>query len=520
MASMVPVSDLVWINSDGHKPVNPRIRRIIRQQAMNRAVAQRRYKATAHGNCNVPQCPECSTLLPHDDLGCMPRTSQTDQRRDGCVDLVKAVVKRTGSAAPASTNSSLILLPGSLNSTGYEAMRNRYDFDLLDLSGLTPLHIGKTTAQPLQQTPSRLREVLRCRQWSYFSYLPRRFGNTQCLDDAIRCVSARVRQWLTNPAGPTYPILLLYSKAVTSLQAALDDISQCMSPDVLCAVQILSIFELLDLDYRRREARVRHAAGAATLIRLRGPERYKTDFEKALFLSQASPIIQEALLNVSPCFLETPAWQRLFKTMQFGKFRDTYYSDAYVKAWACISVVPGLFHEVRIIIRDTWKASLAAREELRHRILKLRSRLTRLGTEQRLMSLIQTESVDSPRVLLRNASSDIQHNLLGLYAINLIRLERLIVALDPSRGMLPESRAQDLANQAVDMEETARILNLRASLSSQFRLMTVIATLSTAEDWQQEIYRKPPAGTVDVAIFERWVRNVWPQRQAPPIEDR
>ena len=46
------------------------------------------------------------------------------------------------------------------------------------------------------------------------------------------------------------------------------------------------------LDVASEQGWVRHTAGASALMKLRGPQRYKTDFEKALFLAQVGPIVK------------------------------------------------------------------------------------------------------------------------------------------------------------------------------------------------------------------------------------
>ena len=45
------------------------------------------------------------------------------------------------------------------------------------------------------------------------------------------------------------------------------------------------------LDQTGVQAWVRHAAGAASLLKLRGTAGYQTDFEKSLFLAQIGPIV-------------------------------------------------------------------------------------------------------------------------------------------------------------------------------------------------------------------------------------
>ncbi|KAL9052523.1 MAG: hypothetical protein Q9206_004274 [Seirophora lacunosa] len=108
-------------------------------------------------------------------------------------------------------------IPAGPGSTGYEAIRMRCDLDVVHLSALTAMHIGKTTVQPLQASPSYIIEILRWKQWSYLSNIPLRYGNTKCLDEAVCCLAARVGQWITGAGEPSYLDLMLYSKAVQGL---------------------------------------------------------------------------------------------------------------------------------------------------------------------------------------------------------------------------------------------------------------------------------------------------------------
>jgi len=124
-------------------------------------------------------------------------------------------------------------------------MRIQYDFDVLDLSALTSFHAGRATAQALMHDPSRLIDVLRCKQWSYLSFLPSRFGHVDCLDDAARCLAAKARHQLLSPTNPPNVIVVsLYSRALASLQSALSDPDRFLQPDVLCATEILAIYEV------------------------------------------------------------------------------------------------------------------------------------------------------------------------------------------------------------------------------------------------------------------------------------
>ena len=97
----------------------------------------------------------------------------------------------------------------------------------------------------LSSDPTQLPGVLLCRQWSYFSFIPTRFGHTLVLDDAFRCLITAAHSILV----PTYrqpdsTILSYYGKALHSLQFAVNDPKTRYEPEVLCATGMLGLFEV------------------------------------------------------------------------------------------------------------------------------------------------------------------------------------------------------------------------------------------------------------------------------------
>ncbi|KAL8834429.1 MAG: hypothetical protein Q9170_003751 [Blastenia crenularia] len=522
MATSVQSPALLWVNSrDGRKPGNPSLRTAIRRQAMSNAAAERKRRGNwgqgglrqhlVYTSVKTDDESDYKAVEPQENSAC------TDQSHDASSNPIKAVVKRPansgvacGSTQPPKGPRMAACIPASPSSTGYEAMRIRYDFDVLDLSALTALHIGRTTAEPLHDRPSCLTEILQHRQWSYFSYMPWRFGHTQCLDDALRCVAARTRQWLVAPGTPNNRVLALYTTAVKSLQAALNDPVQWMQPDVLCATEVLSIFQLLDTE--RWDSWLLHAAGAATLIRLRGPERYETNFEKALFLAQAGPIITEATFNALPCFLEEPAWQRLFQNVFLGKSIFSSYSDVFVRMWACISAIPGLTRDTVSAIHNEETVPHATQEQLRSRIFDVRSRLMQLGVDENLAPIVACGQLRCSRLMIQLADSELQHDILGVLAINLIRLERLLISLGISSAVSLEAHVQELANQVLDIEAAAVAVNPRASLSLSYKVMLAKATMLTAGEWQEEISHRIPRNAIEEKAFDRWIGLTCPWR--------
>lgn len=210
-----PSSSFIFITSTGRlMPHDDRTRTRIRKQAMSRAASARKSKG-GYGQHNLRQYP-VQVLDVDSDL--------TPRSRLVCE---KAVI------------------PTSLSGTGYERMRIQYKFDLLDLSALTTFHVAHATATSLAIKPSRLTDILRCRQWSYLSYLPSRIGNCDALDRAAECVAARVQQWLAFPSEPiSKDVLRLYSKALKALRTELENPDSYLRADVLCATQMLGLYEV------------------------------------------------------------------------------------------------------------------------------------------------------------------------------------------------------------------------------------------------------------------------------------
>lgn len=118
-------------------------------------------------------------------------------------------------------------------------------FDIIDLSALSTYHVGRATAEALSSDPLQLLRLLDFKQWSYMSYLPSLYGSSACLDDAVDCIIARARQILA-PHGEAgeREVIRLYLKAIDSLRKALNSPSQRLAAHVLCATEILALYEV------------------------------------------------------------------------------------------------------------------------------------------------------------------------------------------------------------------------------------------------------------------------------------
>ena len=249
-AEDVSKSAFQFINvSNIDKPIDPSTRRSIRKQAMVKVAVSRREKGK-NGKTNLGQLPVFSDEKydPNFRAPISSLCSDNDERTATPKGVVTKEISRmnrhaTSCEDPDSWQPASII-PASLSSKGYESLRARHDFDILNLSALTSFYTARVTAQLLTREPSLLANILDCRLPSYLEYLPSRFGLVTCLDDAACCVAARVRQCLTSPSSaPSVTVILLYSKAIASLQSALANRTQCLQSEVLCATALLAIYE-------------------------------------------------------------------------------------------------------------------------------------------------------------------------------------------------------------------------------------------------------------------------------------
>lgn len=99
----------------------------------------------------------------------------------------------------------------------------------------------------IQSYPGQLGRVLSCRQRSYLSYIPPRFGHVAALDDAYRClITVAHSNLVANGEQISDKVLAYYGKALRSLQSAIDNPREHQTAEILCAVSLLALFEVSD----------------------------------------------------------------------------------------------------------------------------------------------------------------------------------------------------------------------------------------------------------------------------------
>ena len=101
----------------------------------------------------------------------------------------------------------------------------------------------------------------------------------------------------------------LYGNALRLLSLALTNSTEALSAETLGATILLSLYEMFASS--SSESWLRHAGGAAALIRIRGPARHRYGFHCELYLAYRHTLVTEACRSRVHCFLEEPEWRKL-----------------------------------------------------------------------------------------------------------------------------------------------------------------------------------------------------------------
>ncbi|KAB8349619.1 hypothetical protein FH972_023639 [Carpinus fangiana] len=301
----LPRASFVFVTSNGPRiPKDDDIRESIRRQAMSRVRSSRQQNVERQKRKLGEQC-----------IAIMARQGDG---RDGCSSEPQAMATELNGAGVVRVSDNMLelskgqtespaTLRSTLSSTGYERLRTEYKFDVLDLSGFTTIYISQTEGRSLLGCPSLILSKFRRRQWSFLSYIPARYGHSQCCDDAVQCVAAACHSIVINNNPRSLGVLSLYNRALKSVQSAIYDSEERLKPDTLCAVHILAFYELLNMATEEDVRWRRHVLGAASLIEARGPEQFQTGFEINLLLAQVGPLFTEAITDTSYCSFEGDA---------------------------------------------------------------------------------------------------------------------------------------------------------------------------------------------------------------------
>lgn len=218
--------------NEGRVPDSKAVRRRIRKQAMHDAGLARRQSGH-YGQHNLRQYP--AFVSPGQPSLINNLANATDMEYD-----------------PTATNAQMwqaallvTSIPAKMPPRAYEILRRDLNFDVTQLSPMTSLYFSRGRAHALASRPVEIGGMLRTNDVSYLNFLPIRYQDNPLLQDVLFCIAAQ-SQWLLRPqsAIDETKILAAYGHALERLQKALTDPDQCLHPDVLCATQVLGLFEV------------------------------------------------------------------------------------------------------------------------------------------------------------------------------------------------------------------------------------------------------------------------------------
>ncbi|KAJ9602374.1 hypothetical protein H2200_013229 [Cladophialophora chaetospira] len=348
---------------------------------------------------------------------------------------------------------------------------------------------------------------------SILSFVPSRYGQVPCLTYAADCVVERLQWIIEHRRMPDdgWVVSGKYIKVLKCLQIALADADECLTPETLCTIELLAIFELLGFD--SGQARIRHASGANRVIEHRGPARFQSEFEKSLFIAHVGSIVAGSLRDGTSCFLADHGWEKVFHSAVLPGDRWGERSEMIMSLWLHLVRVPSLFKttEQHICLQDQDDDAVAAL------IILILKQITDLYIWYKQYShQLQTPNEIPPCEAVRSATKDDmlcvlkrvrRAQLHKSYLSMLIILFRLLLALAPARFHTSESRCQSLARKVTILQEQLENSN-QPIMGGMFGTLTywiAKSTIQTEDQWKGKgIYQK--GEFLDRDTFVDWCR--------------
>ncbi|KAL7933150.1 hypothetical protein V8C35DRAFT_305066 [Trichoderma chlorosporum] len=356
-------------------------------------------------------------------------------------------------------------------------------------------------------------------------FIPARYKVVCSITHAANCLVARIEQMMALNActgKEELTILQHYTDALRSLQEALDDDAQRMAPETLCAAELLGLFELLS-GRPEQQAWARHVAGTAQLIKLRGPHRFQTDFELALFMAHVGPMVVEAFLHNKTCFIVEEHWQNVM--------RAAIHNDPSIPAeqrnlvyelWRHIVAGPNIFIQVADLILSPTPPSEGDIEYAIESLQRDQAHLKVWLGLARDLELVGNAAERhgnffSPSVWSRSACADAPDPPLcpilhGTFLMCYILKARLLSSISPSRFCSAEAECQALAHEILCLQEDQSVRDDGGIMARLFLTQTVQiagAIRDTQDLWKANtIERTTDCGsrrtTIETWKFENW----------------
>ena len=143
----------------------------------------------------------------------------------------------------------------------------------------------------------------------WLAHLPSLAGTHLLLDTAVRAVSLTHLGKIHHNEEMIEQSRGYYGKALRLLGDAIQDEKTGLASETLSSTILLSFYEMFASS--ERASWIRHAGGAATLMKMRGPARHRYGFDRAMFIAYRNAIVIQAFEVEQACFLDEPEWRKV-----------------------------------------------------------------------------------------------------------------------------------------------------------------------------------------------------------------
>jgi hypothetical protein len=186
---------------------------------------------------------------------------------------------------------------------GYEKARSTFDADILELSALTSIHLGKGASFTFGQRGKKLWGSFdNSKGTSHLGFIPFYYDRSKLVRTVTDCVLARMKLSAVQQSNTDSQVLELYGVALSELQKAINHPNRRMEKDVLLAISILQLYEVRYsknvrgnfhlitsqlIDEAPSQRWSSHTRALIRLIGLHKPEQFRSELEIRLIGSQA-----------------------------------------------------------------------------------------------------------------------------------------------------------------------------------------------------------------------------------------
>ncbi|KAI0143401.1 hypothetical protein GGR57DRAFT_484075 [Xylariaceae sp. FL1272] len=382
--------------------------------------------------------------------------------------------------------------------SGIELLAAESGMHILDLSALTVMQCGWTACAILASGPNVLNGLVTLRQKSSYLYsIAQRYGSSPLLDTALRCVATRARRILfSHHHTIDSSEFRQYVTALQTLQIAVNSTDESQRPEMLGAINLLNLYEILDYAHCQQAGSL-HTLGAARLIQARGPASFVSDFDIRLMLSSITAITHEHMKQNVTSFFEEMSWQQMLQSFVIDDGVVSSRSALSISLIRLMTRVPRLIKDIRLVFDTSNLFDYLELAQLRQRLRSFRCRLLHWYAEyaSTILILAPTSTLD-----------DIRMDLLASYYCLIISCSRMLSSITLNSLDLLEDEAIAYSHRLINLESLISSQNNLAAFYIDPKLIIAKATLKTTGLWRQS--SDIPTDVIERTKFDTWMSMI------------